>query len=107
LGQYEQIVTQEEQLLGDPQRHAEFTAALKERWAASAMGRIDMSYLARVMDPQVLNRAQRDPEFFKAIREISDSPTPATLQKWIDHPAIGPLVSEMFKAMMNKSFGAS
>ena len=58
----------------------------------------------RVLDPQTLNRAQKHPDFFKAIREISESPTSATLQKWSDHEAIGPLVNEMFKAMMDKQF---
>lgn len=51
-----------------------------------------------------LSRAQKDPEFYKCIREISEDPTPATLQKWVDHPTIGPLVQEMFKAMMDKQF---
>ncbi|KIZ04474.1 hypothetical protein MNEG_3487 [Monoraphidium neglectum] len=105
LKQYESIVQQEEAILSDPVRHQEFTRALKEQWGQSAMGRIDMSYLARVMDPMVLNRAQKDPDFYKCIREVSENPTPATLQKWIDHPTIGPLVSEMFKAMMSKSMG--
>ncbi|GBF96739.1 hypothetical protein Rsub_09481 [Raphidocelis subcapitata] len=106
LSQYEAIVRQEEAIVGDPVRHQVFTRALKEQWSQSAMGRIDMSYLGRVMDPNVLNRAQRDPEFFKCIREISDDPTPATLQRWIDHPTIGPLVAEMFKAMMSRSMGS-
>jgi hypothetical protein len=37
----------------------------------------------------VLARAQKDPDFFKCIREVSENPTPQTLQKWIDHPTIG------------------
>lgn len=105
LTEYEAIVAKEEALLSDPARHQEFSRQLKEHWSQSAMGRIDMSYLARVMDPRVLNRAQQDPEFYKCIREVSETPTPATLQKWIDHPTIGPLVAEMFKAMMSKSMG--
>lgn len=40
----------------------------------------------------------------QCIKEISEAPTPATLQKWADHPTIGPLVVEMFKAMMSKQF---
>lgn len=103
LEQYGSIVAQEEALLSDPEKHQEFRRALKERWSQSAMGRIDMSYLARVMDPMVLARAQKDPDFYKCIREVSENPTPETLRQWIDHPAIGPLVAEMFKAMMNKS----
>lgn len=47
LRQYAAIVAQEEALLADPVKHQEFTRQLKEHWGQSAMGRIDMAYLAR------------------------------------------------------------
>jgi hypothetical protein len=48
--------------------------------------------------PQVIGRAQRHPDFYKAIKEISDSPSSATMQRWIDHPDLGPLVAEIWKS---------
>jgi hypothetical protein len=52
--------------------------------------------------PQVIGRAQRHPDFYKAIKEISDSPSTATMQRWIDHPDVGPLVAEIWKSSQGK-----
>ena len=42
-------------------------------------------------------------QFWVAIREISTSPTPEVMSKWLDDPNIGPLVAEMWKSMQGKS----
>ena len=47
LAQYAAIVRQEEALLADPARHQQFVRELREQWGQSAVGRIDMGYLAK------------------------------------------------------------
>ncbi len=43
-------------------------------WSQSALGRMDMGKMASA-DPTLLLKAQKDPQFWKAIKEISDNPT--------------------------------
>ncbi len=38
-------------------------------------------------------------QFWVAIKEISTNPTSEVLAKWLDDPAIGPLVAELWKSM--------
>jgi hypothetical protein len=40
-------------------------------------------------------------QFYKAIKEISDNPSPETMRKWLDHPNIGPMITDMWKAMQS------
>lgn len=40
-------------------RHAQY---FREMWRMSALGRMDMSYLLKSTDPQVIMRAQQDPK---------------------------------------------
>lgn len=61
-----------------------------------------MSYLAQRVDPMILMKAQKDPQFWKAINEISNDPRMETMKPWLDDPNIGPFVSEMWKVMMEK-----
>jgi len=51
--------------------------------------------------PEVVLRAQKHPDFYRMVKEVSDNPSAATMSKWIDHPDIGPLVAAMFKAMQS------
>ncbi|KAG2496004.1 hypothetical protein HYH03_005926 [Edaphochlamys debaryana] len=99
LGEYRKWVEQEEKVSGDPIAHQQFLEYFRKMWGMSALGKLDMSYLINTTDPQVLMRAQQDPQFWVAIREISTSPSPDVLSKWLDHPSIGPLVAEMWKSM--------
>jgi hypothetical protein len=46
----------------------------------SALGRINMDQIIKNIPMDVIARAQQDPNFYKAIKEISDSPTSATMQ---------------------------
>mmetsp|Transcript_36887 Transcript_36887/g.82035 ORF Transcript_36887/g.82035 Transcript_36887/m.82035 type:complete len:274 (+) Transcript_36887:119-940(+) len=99
LDGYRVYVQQEERASADPVTHARFKEAFKGMWAQSALGRIDMNRMSAT-DINILNRAQKDPNFWRAIKEISDSPSPEVMRKWLDDPAIGPLVAEMWKGMM-------
>jgi len=84
----------------NPVAHQQFKKELKSLWSQSALGRMDMGKMSQ-MDPQILFQAQKDPQFWKAIKEISDNPTsPEVLMKWLDDPKMGPLVAEMWKQMM-------
>lgn len=38
-------------------------------------------------------------QFWVAIKEISTTPSSEVLAKWLDDPAIGPLVAELWKSM--------
>ena len=42
-------------------------------WSKSALGKMDMGAISQ-LDPTILFQAQKDPNFWKAIKEISDSP---------------------------------
>ncbi|KIZ04472.1 hypothetical protein MNEG_3485 [Monoraphidium neglectum] len=53
----------------------------------------------------ILQRAYEDAEFYNCILEVRKNPTPATLEKWINHPTLGPLVEEIFQAIKSKSMG--
>lgn len=99
LQEYRRWVEQEERASVDPVAHQEFLKYFREMWRMSALGRMDMSYLLKSTDPQVIMRAQQDPKFWVAIKEISTTPSSEVLAKWLDDPAIGPLVAELWKSM--------
>ncbi|KAF6264383.1 hypothetical protein COO60DRAFT_1485872 [Scenedesmus sp. NREL 46B-D3] len=99
LGQYRTWLEEERRVSSDPAKHQAFLAGFRQAWSSSAMGAIDMSVLAQMADPEVVVKAQKDPEFYKCIREISDNPTSETMSKWLDHPTIGPFVGAMWKSM--------
>lgn len=99
LAQYRHWLEEERKVSSDPIKHQEFLAAFRESWMSSALGSIDMSILSRMADPQMVAQAQKDPEFYKAIKEISENPTNEVMGRWMDHPKIGPLVATMWKTM--------
>jgi hypothetical protein len=103
LERYRQIADAEERAeAAGPAEAQRFRAALRDEWGQSALGAIDLGQLQALVDPETIARAQADPEFYRAIREISESPTPDVLARWISHPRIGPLVTAMSKLMLQK-----
>ncbi|KAG2435418.1 hypothetical protein HYH02_011919 [Chlamydomonas schloesseri] len=96
--EYRKWVEQEERVSGDPVAHQEFLKYFREMWGASVLGRLDLSYLVKTTDPQVILKAQNDPQFWVMLKEISTSPSPAAMTKWMDHPTLGPLVAELWKS---------
>eukprot|EP00197_Chlamydomonas_leiostraca_P002988 CAMPEP_0202867382 /NCGR_PEP_ID=MMETSP1391-20130828/9315_1 /ASSEMBLY_ACC=CAM_ASM_000867 /TAXON_ID=1034604 /ORGANISM="Chlamydomonas leiostraca, Strain SAG 11-49" /LENGTH=283 /DNA_ID=CAMNT_0049547425 /DNA_START=91 /DNA_END=942 /DNA_ORIENTATION=+ len=103
LQQYEQWVEQEERAVAaGPEVHAQFLKAFKGVWQQTALGAIDTSQLAQSLPPEVLLRAQRDPQFWAAIREISDNPSPEVLNKWMSNENLSPLITELARTMLNK-----
>eukprot|EP00879_Flechtneria_rotunda_P021725 GHRR01022909.1.p1 GENE.GHRR01022909.1~~GHRR01022909.1.p1 ORF type:complete len:149 (+),score=21.33 GHRR01022909.1:1044-1490(+) len=105
LEQYRSWLQEEKRVSADPVKHQKFLQDLKNAWSMSAMGAIDMSALSQLADPRTVVEAQKDPEFYKCIREISDNPTSETMSRWLDHPKLGPLVSSMWKAMQVRRSG--
>lgn len=39
--------------------------AFRQAWSQSALGAVDMGRLAQMASPEVVARAQKDPEFYK------------------------------------------
>lgn len=72
---------------------------MKAAWSQSMLGKLDMGQFQKSVSPEVIMRAQKDPNFYKMIKEIEADPSPATMAKWIDDPNIGPLVGQMWKTM--------
>ncbi|KXZ45660.1 hypothetical protein GPECTOR_52g59 [Gonium pectorale] len=105
LTEYRRWVEQEERVANDPVAHQQFLQYFREMWGMSMLGRLDLSTMMRSMDPQIIFRAQKDPKFWVAIREISTSPTSEVMSKWLDDPNIGPLVAEMWKSMQQQGKG--
>ncbi|GFR44845.1 hypothetical protein Agub_g6188, partial [Astrephomene gubernaculifera] len=99
LDDYRRWVEQEERVSSDPVAHQQFLKHFREMWATGVLGRVDLSYLLQSTDPGVILRAQRDPKFWLAIKEITGSPTPEVMARWLDDPNIGPLVAELWKSM--------
>lgn len=81
-----------------PGAHASFLQSMRDQWSQSLLGRFDMKSLQSV-PPEALMAAQRDPSFYQAIKELSDDPSSATMARWIDHPAIGPIVAALWRGM--------
>jgi hypothetical protein len=103
LGRYRQIVDAEERAeAAGPVEAQRFREALRQEWGQSALGAIDMGQLAEMVPPEVIARAQADPQFYVCIKEISESPTPDVLARWISHEKIGPLVTAMSKLILQK-----
>lgn len=103
LGRYREIADAEERAEAAGADQAQrFRAALRAEWGASALGAIDLGELAKMVSPEVVAAAQADPQFYAAIREISESPTPDVLARWISHPTIGKLVTAMSKLLLQK-----
>jgi hypothetical protein len=103
LARYRQIVDAEERAeAAGPAEAARFREALRAEWGQSALGTIDMRQLAEMVDAEAIAKAQADPDFYRAIREISESPTPDVLARWIDHVRIGPVVTAMSKMLLSK-----
>jgi hypothetical protein len=103
LERYKSIADAEERAeAAGPIEAARFKAALRDDWGKSALGAIDMGQLAEMVSPEVIARAQADPDFYKAIKAISESPTPDVLASWISHERIGPLVTAMAKLLLQK-----
>ena len=71
----------------------------KQQWTQTAMGAIDMSVLSQMADPMIVAQAQKHPEFYRYIKEISDNPTTEVMSRWLDHPVLGKLVGAMWKTM--------
>lgn len=99
LAYYRQWVQAEEAASVDPIKHQKFLKEFRAQWGQTALGKINLDRLSSMSNPEIIMRAQRDPEFYKAIKEISDNPTSATMSKWMDNPNIGPLVAEIWKSM--------
>lgn len=103
LDRYRQIVDAEERAeAAGPAEAARFRDALRAEWSQSALGTIDMRQLAEMVSPEDIAKAQADPDFYRAIREISESPTPDVLARWIDHPRIGVVVTAISKMLLQK-----
>eukprot|EP00878_Enallax_costatus_P032162 GHUV01035273.1.p1 GENE.GHUV01035273.1~~GHUV01035273.1.p1 ORF type:complete len:132 (+),score=47.85 GHUV01035273.1:90-485(+) len=71
----------------------------KQQWTQTAMGAIDMSVLSQMADPMMVAQAQKHPEFYRCIKEISDTPSAEVMSRWLDHPVLGKLVGAMWKTM--------
>lgn len=103
LDRYKEIVDAEERATAaGPAEAGRFREALRAEWGQSALGAIDMKQLAEMVSPEVIAAAQADPQFYVAIKEISESPTPDVLARWISHDKIGPLVTAMSKLLLQK-----
>jgi len=81
---------------------AAFRAKLRGEWARSAVGAIDLGQLAEMVPPEVMARAQADPDFYKCIKAVTESPTPDVLASWISHERLGPLVTAMAKVLLQR-----
>jgi len=102
LDEYRKWIAAEEQVIADPIKHQQFLKEFRTVWSRSALGGMDFGKLSN-MDVSMLDRAQRDPQFWKAIKEIADNPTDlSVMRKWMEDPNIGPLVMEMWKAQMSQ-----
>ncbi|GLC69151.1 hypothetical protein PLESTF_000795500 [Pleodorina starrii] len=99
LDYYRKWVAEEERVSSDPVAHQRYLEALRNNWNASLLGKLDMSFMFEKVDPQIVMKAYNAPQFWVAIREISENPTPAVMAKWMDDPSIGPFVAEMWKGM--------
>lgn len=102
LGEYRKWVEQEERASVDPAAHQQFLKDFRVMWSQSALGKLDLSYLLKTSDPSIIVRAQKDPRFWVAIREISTNPSSETIAKWLDDENIGPLVAELWKSMQQQ-----
>ncbi|KAG1659899.1 hypothetical protein FOA52_006605 [Chlamydomonas sp. UWO 241] len=102
LGEYRKWVDLEEKASVDPAAHQAFLKEFKVLWSRSALGGMDFGKLSNT-DMSKLDAAQRDPMFWKAIKEIADNPSdPSIMAKWMDDPNIGPLVAEMARMQMQQ-----
>lgn len=55
--------------------------------------------LTEPIHPALLTPPPRPPmQFWVMLKEISTSPSPAAMTKWMDHPTLGPLVAELWKS---------
>ncbi|GIL50734.1 hypothetical protein Vafri_6885 [Volvox africanus] len=99
--QYRQWVEQEERVSNNPVAHQQFLQDFRAMWEASFLGRVDLTYLFEKVDPMVLMKAQADPRYWVAVKEIATDP--ANMGKWLDDPNLGPFVAALWKSMQDKS----
>ncbi|GIL50735.1 hypothetical protein Vafri_6885 [Volvox africanus] len=94
-------VEQEERVSNNPVAHQQFLQDFRAMWEASFLGRVDLTYLFEKVDPMVLMKAQADPRYWVAVKEIATDP--ANMGKWLDDPNLGPFVAALWKSMQDKS----
>ncbi|EFJ45144.1 hypothetical protein VOLCADRAFT_106101 [Volvox carteri f. nagariensis] len=101
LQMYRQWVEHEERVSSDPVEHQKFLQDFRSMWEASFLGRVDLTYLFDKVDPKILLKAQADPQYWVAIKEIASDP--GAMRKWLDDPNLGPFVAALWKSMQDKS----
>lgn len=96
LDQYRAVSDAEERAMADPIAYQKFKQNFKGDWQSHASWNLFSTDMSKV-DPRAFYQAQSDPEFYKAIRELAENPSVSVVNRWAQHPKIGPLIEELKK----------